>query len=72
MCQSEREREKERVPCDKFLVYISVQDEVKVALSESRLLVLESKVKVRQHVEAGSQQGHRLRNHTQLSLLRLS
>ena len=61
--------ETERVPCDKFLVYISVQDEVEVAVSESRLLVLESEVKVRQHVEAGSQQGHHLRNNTQLSLL---
>ena len=72
MRQSVSERERERVPCDKFLVYISVQDEVEVALSESRLLVLESEVKVRQHVEAGSQQGHCLRNNTQLSLLRLS
>jgi hypothetical protein len=53
-------------------MYISVQDEVKVALSESCLLVLEFEVKVRQHVQARSQQGHRLRDNTQLSLLRLS
>jgi hypothetical protein len=53
-------------------MYVSVQDEVEVALSESCLLVFESEVKVRQHVQARSQQGHRLRYNTQLTLLRLS
>ena len=38
------------LPCDKFLMYISVHDEVEVALSKSRLFVLESKVKMGQHV----------------------
>ena len=60
------------LPCNEFLMYVSVHDEIKVALSKPRLLVLQSEVKMRQHMQAGSQQGHCLWNHTQLSLLCLS
>ena len=60
------------VPCDKLFVDISVQYEVQVALSVSRLLVLEAKVKVSQHVQARSQQDHHLWNNTQFPFLSLS
>lgn len=39
-----------QLPCDEFLMYESVHDEVKVSLPESGLFVLETKMKVRQHV----------------------
>ena len=48
-----------------------VDDEVEVPLSVPRLLVLQPKVKVRQHVQARGQQSHRLWNYTEFPLLGL-
>ena len=58
-------------PGDEFVVDVLVHDEVQVALSEPCLLVLESKVQVRQHVEARREEGDLRWNDAQLTFLGL-
>ena len=58
-------------PNDEFFLDVFVDDEVKVFLSVSGLLVLETEVEVWQHVETGGEEGDRLGNNAQLSLLGL-
>ena len=59
-------------PDDELLLDMVVDDEVEVPLSVARLLVLQPKVQVREHVQARSQQRHRLRHNAQLPLLGLA
>ena len=58
-------------PNDEFLLDMFIDDEVQVPLSVACLLIFQSKMKVRQHVEARCQQSHRLGDNTQLPLLGL-
>lgn len=45
------------IPDNEFLVHTLVEDQVQVALSEACLLVLESKVQMREHMQAGREEG---------------
>ena len=49
-------------PHDEVPPYVVIQYQVQVALPVACLLVLETKVQVRKHVEAGRQQSDRLGN----------